>query len=247
MAETVRRISATRCAEIRPEEQTERALRTLMAHMLPDPSVARFALIEIYAGGPAALDAIASEERRLASALRGCLSRRSQRVPAVIATAIVFASLHCGQTLLIDASPVETAEMVEALISWARDVVDGRDELAIPIATSEASWSTRSAWGPLEPPPGDRDEEDLILAARGAPLLAERVPRSHHWHGEFGCRSTGRTFWTPLREPRGRLSDRDTSNMWVPVCRAHIGHRSRLPDADVGPQGPSQCMGARRV
>jgi AcrR family transcriptional regulator len=176
MAGAANRIRATRSVELTPAAQIGRALRVLLGHLLADRDVARFALIEAYAGGPAALAAIAAEERRLESALRGCLDRRSRRVRTATAAALVAASLRCARVQLIDAPAAEAAQTIDLLVEWAGDLVDDKEELGVP-ALALASCSPRSdAWGDERPTPGERDEEDLLLAA----VLRLALPDGFH-------------------------------------------------------------------
>jgi AcrR family transcriptional regulator len=175
MGGMARRIGATRSAELQPADQIDRALRAFLGHLLDDGDVARFALIEIYAGGPAALAAIAAEERRLEAALLGCLDRRSNRVPKLVAAAIVAAALRCARVQLMDAAPEEAKQAIDDLIEWAREIIDDREEVGIPLdaaAMSSPMESVREAGGPRV----GGDEEDLILAA----VLRLALPNGFH-------------------------------------------------------------------
>jgi hypothetical protein len=118
MAATAREVAEARDPGLEPAEQVDPALRALLDRLLVDRDVARFALIEIYAGGPAALAAIAEEERRLQSALRGCLDRRARQVPSLKVAAIVAATLRCARMQLIDAPPDEARRTTATLIDW---------------------------------------------------------------------------------------------------------------------------------
>jgi AcrR family transcriptional regulator len=162
MAGAARAIAATRAIDLKPTDQVDRALRALLDHLLTDRDVARFALIEIYAGGPAALAAIAAEERRQEIALRGCLDRRSHQVPRTLAVGVVAAALRCARVQLIDAPREEEATTIDLLVEWARDVVDGREKLGVP---TPATPSPHEVLNREEPAPGERDEQDLLLAA----------------------------------------------------------------------------------
>jgi AcrR family transcriptional regulator len=176
MAGAVHRIAGTRAADLGPAEQLDQALRALLDHLLLDPDVARFALIEIYAGGPAALAEIATAERRLESTLRGCLDRRSRRVPRLTVAAVVAATLRCARMQLIDARAAETRQTIEALIGWARDIVEDREELGIaaiaPAPVSPAAPLLEQG----QRKAGERDEEDLLLAA----VLRLALPDGFH-------------------------------------------------------------------
>jgi AcrR family transcriptional regulator len=170
-------IRATRAPELEPADQVDPALRALLGRLVADGDVARFALIEVYAGGPAALNAIAEEERRIESALRGCLDRRSRRIPQATAAALVAASLRCARVQLIDASPAERAQTIDLLIEWARDLVDDREDLGVPAVAMGSGASPTGALDEERPAPGQRDEEDLLLAA----VLRLALP--HGFHG----------------------------------------------------------------
>jgi AcrR family transcriptional regulator len=173
MAGAADRIRETRSPELAPAAQVGWALRALLGHLLADRDVARFALIEVYAGGPAALAAIAAEERRLESALRGCLDRRSRRMPTATAAALVAASLRCARVQLIEASPTEAAQTIDLLVEWARDLVDDKEELGVPTLAIAPCSPTSDAWGEKGPA---RGEEDLLLAA----VLRLALPDGFH-------------------------------------------------------------------
>ncbi len=177
MRAAAQRIAATRSVELTPGDQVTRALRALLEQLLEDRDVARFALIEIYAGGPAALAAIATEERRLEAALRKCLDRRSRRVSPTVAAALVAAALRSARVKLIGAPPGETAGAIEELTDWARELVESRDELGIAHAGGSRPSPMSGVWDQERSAPGDRDEVDLLLAA----IL--RVALPHGFHG----------------------------------------------------------------
>jgi AcrR family transcriptional regulator len=176
MAGAAHRIRAGRSVELEPAEQVDLALRSLLDHLLVDRDLARFALIEVYAGGPAALAAIAAEERRLEAALRGCLDRRARRIPKATAAALIAASLRCARVQLIDASPAEKAQTIDLLVEWARDLVDDKEDLGVPTVAMATTPSADDAWGNGWPRSGERDEEDLLLAA----VLRLALPDGFH-------------------------------------------------------------------
>lgn len=165
MAGAVHRIADTRATDLAPAEQLDEALRALLDHLLVDLDVARFALIEIYAGGPAALAAIAEAERRLESALRGCLDRRSRRVPKLTVAAVIAATLRCARMQLIDAPAAEARRTVDSLIGWARDIVEDEEELGISAIAPAPVSSAPPLLEQGRRNPGEHDEEDLLLAA----------------------------------------------------------------------------------
>lgn len=162
---TARRIAEVRCPDLGFGEQLDRALRALLAGLLADRDVARFALIEIYGGGPAALKEIDTRERQLEAALRGCIDRRGRRTSRKAIAAIFAGVLHCARVQLIGASSEESAETIRALIEWAVDVVQGAEEIAISAAPVSEPCPQGPTWDPRTSMPGERDEEDLILAA----------------------------------------------------------------------------------
>jgi AcrR family transcriptional regulator len=165
MAGATRSIIATRSPDLGPIEQLDRALRALISRLLSDRDISRFALIEIYEGGQAAIAAIGGAEARLASALRGCINRRGRRVTEATVTAIIAAVLHCARAELMDASPGETATMIDSLVEWAADVVEGREEFGDSTAPSPQPATAGSTWIEKRAAPSERDEEELLLTA----------------------------------------------------------------------------------
>lgn len=176
MAGAANQIRATRSVKLAPAAQVDRALRALLGHLVADRDVARFALIEVYAGGPAALSAITAEERRLEAALRGCLDRRSRRIPKATAAALVAASLRCARVQLIDASAAEVAQTIDLLVEWAGDLVDDKEDLGVPTVAMAAIPPTGDVVSHERPAPGERNEEDLLLAA----MLRLALPDGFH-------------------------------------------------------------------
>jgi AcrR family transcriptional regulator len=177
MADAAERLMATRALELEPADQVERALRALLRHLLADRDVARFALIEVYAGGPAALAAIATEERRLEAVLRGCLDRRSRRISKTMAAALVAASLRCVRVQLLLGPPERDARgAIDAQVAWARDVVEDREELGVSTVAVSASAVAGPIWEHGKAAPGERDEQDLLLTA----LLRLALPDGFH-------------------------------------------------------------------
>jgi AcrR family transcriptional regulator len=172
MAGVARSVMAARSPQLESGEQLDRAVRALLGSVLADRDVARFVLVEVYDGGPAALTVIGEREEALASALRGCLDRRGRRIQKVTVDAILAAILHCARVPLIDAGPMEAEATIDALVAWATDVVEDREELSIPTAglrptTMDVIWPAEAS-SPL-----DRDEKDLIEAA----ILRLALPR----------------------------------------------------------------------
>jgi AcrR family transcriptional regulator len=158
-------IIATRSPDLGPGDQLDRALRALLERLLIDRDVSRFALIEIYEGGPAAITAIGAAERRLAQALHGCVARRGRRVQEVTMTVIVAAVLHCARAELMNASTAEASTIADGLVEWAADVIEGREELGTTLTqasrpTTESAGRARRRFDRAE-----RNEEDLIVAA----------------------------------------------------------------------------------
>ncbi|HEY2054313.1 MAG TPA: TetR/AcrR family transcriptional regulator [Solirubrobacterales bacterium] len=165
LAGVTRRVAATRSAELDLTEQIEVTLRVLIDHLAADPVVARFVLIEIYGGGPAALAAISAAEKRLEAGICGCLDRRASRVPKKMSAAILAASLHCARVRLIGSSTSEARANRDALIEWARDVVDGREDYAATAPDLRTADFGEPPWPVDDGTTSDHDERNMILAA----------------------------------------------------------------------------------
>lgn len=176
MRAAAQRIASTRSIGLTPAEQVSEALRAFVGQLLADRDVARFALIEIYAGGPAAHAVIGAEERRLEAALKQCLDRRAHRVSRATVTALVAASLRCARVKLIDALPKEAAQAIDALTEWACELVEHKDALGIAPAKASRPSSMDKIWDQGRPAPAERDEVDLLLAA----VLRVALPDGFH-------------------------------------------------------------------
>jgi AcrR family transcriptional regulator len=161
------RMSATRSPDLAPGRQIEATLRSLFDQLLADPVVARFVLVEIYEGGPAALGATAAQEQRLGRVLQGCLDRRGRRIPVERADAIIAASLHCVRVRTMDTSKTEAEATIDALIGWARHVIDGKEDLGFLAQDTRAVHPVDDEDSELVAhlTPCGRDEEDILLAA----------------------------------------------------------------------------------
>jgi AcrR family transcriptional regulator len=163
MSRAVETIAGTRTSGLEPVEQVDRTLRASLRDLLDDREVARFVLIEIYGGGPGAISVIETEERRIEAALRACLNRRERRVANSVVRAITAAMLHSARVALIDATLVDLPQMVDSLIEWARNVVEGKDEFGIALQSPRSSAPTPSL--PLGRSAQDHPDDDLILVA----------------------------------------------------------------------------------
>ncbi len=236
MARVADRVRATRSAELEPADQVERALRALLGGPLADPDVARFALIEVYAGGPAALAAIAAEERRLESALRGCLDRRARRIPKATAAALVAASLRCARVQLIDASPTERARTIDQLVEWARDLLEDREDLGVPDVATTKGTATPDAWADGDRAPRECDDEDLLLAA----VLRLALP-----HGFHGLTSSEVSSAAGLPTARFRRHFPDLADGYLTAIRRTCG--SFFAELTAGEGSPTTAAASIRV
>jgi AcrR family transcriptional regulator len=164
MAAATRRIAGTRSVDLGPAAQLASSLEVMLDYFEADLVGARFALIEVYGGGPAALAAIDAAEKRLELAVRGCLDRRGRRVPPRMAATIVAATLHCARVGLLDRAPAEAAATRRALIEWATDVVETKEDYAAVVPDRRAVDGI-PAWPVAAGATGEHDERNLILAA----------------------------------------------------------------------------------
>ena len=165
MGEFRLRVAATRSRSLATGDQIERSLRGLLAALMDDPVLARFVLIEVYAGGPAALATIEAEEARLKNSVRECLDRRECRVSDVTVSSLLAAALHCVRTSLIHGSVDEAQVEVDPIVDWARDFIEGRDDLSSPSGEESTRGPSSPASAiPLPPLPAG-DERDMILSA----------------------------------------------------------------------------------
>jgi AcrR family transcriptional regulator len=165
MAEIRLRVGATRLGSVGLADQADRTIRGLLGALLEDPDVARFALIEVYAGGPAAISAIDAAEDRLEETVRGCLDRRECRVSAVAAASVLAATLHCARTRLRQDSSGEALAAIDVLVGWARDFVEGKEDLTTASKEDLARRASDRPSIPDESLRGIGDETDMILNA----------------------------------------------------------------------------------
>ncbi len=245
MAGAARSIVSTRAPDLRPGDQLDRALRVLLERLLIDRAISRFALIEIYEGGPAAIASIGAAERRLVLALRGCVARRGRRVPEVTVTAIVAAVLHCARAELMNSAPGDVSTIADSLVEWATDVVEGREEIGMPLARVPQPATEGPGWVQKRSAYCEHNEEDLIVAAILRLALPDGFRGLDPGKVSSGGRSADRPFSSPLCDSRRRLPCRDTSDIGGLLCRADSPDRSRF-GADLDPRRTAQRVAAGR-
>lgn len=233
MAGVVRRMAATRSLRLEPTEQVGVTLRALAEHLRADPAAARFALIEVYGGGPAALAAIAKEDRRLQFTLRGCLDRRERRVSDRIPAAIIAAALHCFRMQLIEGSAREDQAMIDGLVEWARDVVDGGENSAIPPPSFRGTVAGEPASRGVDFESTVGQEEDVILTA----VLRLALP-----DGFFGLSAGKVSSAAGVPAARMRRHFASLTDAYLAAvrrtCRSFFAELTAGADRDEGPQLP---------
>lgn len=231
MAGVVGCMSATRSLRLEPTEQVGVTLQALAEHLRVDPAAARFALIEVYGGGPAALAAIAKEDRRLQLTLRGCLDRRQMRVPDGVPAAIIAAALHCFRMRLSEGPARDDEAMIDALVDWARDVVDGGEDSAIPVPSSRGAVAGEPASSGVDFESTVGQEEDVILAA----VLRLALP-----DGFFGLSSGKISSAAGVPAARVRRHFASLTDAYLAAvrrtCRSFFAELTAGADRDEGPQ-----------
>ncbi len=110
------------CARGRNGRFTRRlALRDLLDALLADPAAARLGLVDVFAGGPAALDRVRAEEVTLAAALERCLDHGGQKASPLAVAWVVAGTLHCARLLLDSVPGAISPGSTRRLLRWGRD------------------------------------------------------------------------------------------------------------------------------
>jgi AcrR family transcriptional regulator len=123
--ETCGRILARRSFRASRPAQCDRSVLALFNGLTDDPPAAKLALIEVFAGGPAALGANTAQETSLERALRDALSRRGDGVSTTAVTWIAAGALHAARGQLF--SPRPQAEASKGVLDWARACLSDSD------------------------------------------------------------------------------------------------------------------------
>jgi AcrR family transcriptional regulator len=133
--ETCRRILARRSFRASRAAQCDRSVFALFDGLTNHPPASRLALLELFAGGPAALGANTAQETSLEHALRDAMSRRGDGLSTGTVTWIAAGALHAARGQLSSSRPRE--EATREVLEWARACLTESD--AAPIRGSEAT------------------------------------------------------------------------------------------------------------
>jgi AcrR family transcriptional regulator len=112
------RVAAARTPLLGRDEQAARSVGALLQGIFDDPSAGQLVLIDIFAGGPAAIGPVKAHEGRLGVALRGSLSRRDLTVSPEVASWIVAGVLHCARAKLATGASL-SAKFLHSMGAWA--------------------------------------------------------------------------------------------------------------------------------
>lgn len=113
----------TRSPSVGPEEQIDKSIEGLLRYLARDPRSGQFALVEVFAGGPAALSEARSFEHRIDAAFRECLDRRAERAPACVASWLAAGAIGMIRMHTLTGTQQTPRTLETALCRWARSVV----------------------------------------------------------------------------------------------------------------------------
>lgn len=122
------RILARRSFRSSMPAQGEEAVRLLFDGLTTDIDASRLALIEVFAGGPAAIGAITSMETSLEEALRCSLNRRERQVSPVVVSWIVAGALTAARGYLTASPAPSRMDAAKRLVNWAGSCLGQPDD-----------------------------------------------------------------------------------------------------------------------
>jgi AcrR family transcriptional regulator len=166
MADVRRHIASTRRASRDREEQLTGALKGLMEGLTADLSATRLALVEAFAGGPAAIRRIRAAEATIEAAVRECLDRRDARVSPVAVSWIIAGTMRVARAETLVGGPV-LADSPGSLVRWGLAYLDEEapDFSRRRTAVRAVSRPSESAVNDhLEHVPAAAEDRELILA-----------------------------------------------------------------------------------
>jgi AcrR family transcriptional regulator len=163
MANVRERLAAARRPDDDRNSQLSRALKALWEGLGTDVEATRLALVEAFAGGPAALQRIRVSETTIEAALRECLERREARVSPVAVSWIAAGVLRSARTRALAGA---CGRLGASLERWAATYLD---EEAPDFRGRRAKrlyprLIDSSAPSELEPVPPLASDRELIVA-----------------------------------------------------------------------------------
>jgi AcrR family transcriptional regulator len=156
------RISNARVPRLGRREQATRSLRALIDALTEDPVSGRIIVMEVFAGGPAALGRAREAEARLETGLKESLDRRGDRIPATVVTWITAGVLHWARSRVGADVGSADGRSVDDMVRWGQRIACCGG--AAPSVRRSCLVGSRSMWeGSAET--SQNEEKELLLAA----------------------------------------------------------------------------------
>jgi AcrR family transcriptional regulator len=173
-------VVSSRSPALRRPGQLRLALGSLFAGLAADPAGAHLALVDVFAGGPAAIDLARREEATLARALKRCLDRRGETVSPVLAGWVGAGALRVARTRTMAGWREPAARTLEGVARWGlahleQGTADTPTPRAFPRLAARKADPVVSGPGEDRPPVGITDR-DLVFGA-----LAKLARRDGYW------------------------------------------------------------------
>lgn len=164
------RVLSAQAGESDWSRRVERALQGLAAELINKPRAARLALLEVFAAGPAAHEAMARTEGHFEEVLAESFPSSPPRaeISPLLAKAIVNGVAFVARTRMVDAGPT-AATVADELSQWVLSL----REMPASGCPSGAPTPTRRN---LSPPRAESGEREALLAA-----TAKLVAATGYW------------------------------------------------------------------
>ncbi|MGH2938704.1 MAG: TetR/AcrR family transcriptional regulator [Solirubrobacterales bacterium] len=154
MERTEGNVAASRTPQCAQKDQAARSVRALIVGLLADPDAARLVLMDVFAGGPAALKSVRMHEARLEAALRGSLDRRGGRVSTATVCWIANGVLRFVRSDLASTVSHPKIDAIDRIVNWGQALVDQK-------APDLTGGSSEVEFPPASPTVAV-DDEDLV-------------------------------------------------------------------------------------
>jgi AcrR family transcriptional regulator len=157
------RIMAERSFRAPLKVRCDKVVRALFDGLTVDPFAGRLAMLEVSAGGPAALGLITSQETALEHALRVGVSRRGSSASTTAVSWVAGGALHTARAELMETSLGGRIDTSHSLLDWAEKCL-AEPKPKLPPFRSTLRLSSGSNQR-VEPGDDFRDESAMLKAA----------------------------------------------------------------------------------
>jgi AcrR family transcriptional regulator len=228
MAAARRRIISTRLASSNREDQLAAALKGLVDAFTVDLNATRLALVEAFAGGPAAIRRIRSTETMIDASVRECLDRRAAPVSPVAVSWITAGTMRVARALTLTGTTDRLDESTDSLVRWGLAALD-EEAPDLSRRRSKARDADR-----LPESDDDLRLERAASAAGDRDLILATTLRLARADGYWRLSTTSIRKAAGLSAARFSREFRDVESCYLAAIRRLSRHYFRACDTDTG-------------